>query len=415
MKRRIMKFLSIAAVLGSMTVSRGQEGQAGMPGAYLHMGVGARALGMGRAFTAVANDVTAIYWNPAGLAAQDPYQLYFMHSILYLDTSMDFLAASAPTQSLGSFGLAVLALSSGDFEQRTALNEVVGNFSTRDLAFLLSWSKQLSGNFSVGLNYKLVNQKILDFSGSGHGIDFGVKYRFFDRLDAGVAVTNLLKPRVQIAEKTDSYATQFRVGLATTFLQDQLMVSLEMSKISGWGGTEMHLGGEYRFMNRAALRLGLDDESFTFGAGFSFDRFDIGYSNASKSELGSSHRFALHYVFGGFGVNAHAVPRVFSPTGELNITHVNLSVRSRTDVRKWELEITDSQGRVVRHFSAEGEPPKEIVWDGRDASGALVADGDFRYMFDVTTADSKQLHSTGDLVTIDTQGPKGLITTGDEE
>lgn len=415
MKYRFMKFLSIAVVLGSINTSMGQDGRAGMPGAYLHMGVGARALGMGRAYTAVANDVTAIYWNPAGLAGQDPYQLYFMHSILYLDTSMDFLAASAPTKSFGSFGLALLALSSGEFEQRTALNEVVGNFSTRDLAFLLSWSKQISGNFSVGLNYKLVNQKILDFSGSGHGFDLGVKYRFFERLDAGVTIANLLKPKVQIAERSDSYPTQFRAGLATTFLEDKLIVSVEMSKISGWGKTEMHFGGEYTLMNNVALRLGVDDESLTFGAGFSFDRFDVGYSNASKSDLGTSHRFALHYAFGGFGVNAGAVPRVFSPAGELNVTRINLNVRSRTDVRRWEFEITDAQDKVVRHFSAEGAPPEEIVWDGRDASGALVADGDFRYDFDVVTTDGKQLNSNGDLVTIDTRGPEGLITTGDEE
>ena len=61
-----------------------QTGYAGMPGSYLHMGVGARAMGMGKAYTALASDPTAVYWNPAGLATQDPYQIYVMHSTLFL-------------------------------------------------------------------------------------------------------------------------------------------------------------------------------------------------------------------------------------------------------------------------------------------------------------------------------------------
>ena len=64
--------------------AQAQDGLAGMPGTYLHMGVGSEALSMGKAYTAIAHDATAIYWNPAALADQNPYQVYFTHSVQQL-------------------------------------------------------------------------------------------------------------------------------------------------------------------------------------------------------------------------------------------------------------------------------------------------------------------------------------------
>lgn len=407
--------LYLIAIAGERNPANAQDGLGGVPGSYLFMGVGARALGMGGAYSAVANDATAIYWNPAGLATTDPMQVSFMHAILFVDTSLDFLAASVPTKRFGSFGAAILTLGSGDFEQRTTLNEAVGNFGTRDLALLISWAKELKRGFSVGLNYKLVNQSILDYSGSGHGVDLGLKARLFDRYNAALVVRNLISPKVALAEYSQKLPMQVGVGLSTSLIDEQLLVSVEYSKVDGWGDPQLHFGAEFRFVNQAAFRVGLNNGSVTIGAGFSFDSFGMGYSNIGNTELGSSHRFSLNYAFGGFGLGAGAFPRVFSPAGERNITRISLRVKSRADIQTWSFVIMDSKGRIVRQFKNDDNPPAEIVWDGRDDKGSLVEDGRFRYAFNATTTDDRAMAASGHLVTIDSRGPAGTIAAVADE
>jgi len=416
MKRTdIFAFSLILSVMSFLPqAGTAQQGLAGVPGSYLFRGVGARALGLGGAFSAVANDATATYWNPAGLAAANPVQISFMHDVLFLDTSFDFLATSIPTKSFGSFGAAFMALSSGGFEQRTALNEVVGEFDTRDMAFLLSWSTELSRRFSVGVNYKLVNQSILSQSGTGHGVDLGIKSQLSNYLSAGLVLRNLIKPKVTPGESTQEFPTQIGAGLAASLLNDQLLLSAEYSKINGWGDPTLHMGAEFRFANQVAVRVGLSDDNATFGMGLGLDNLGLGYSNVGSSDLGSSHRFSLNYAFGGFHVGAEATPRVFSPAGQFNMTRIDLKVKSRSAVADWAFRILGPQGTIVNQFRNVGAPPEEIVWDGRDAAGELVPDGSFRYVFEVNTSGGKFMSSRGKLVSIDSSGPHGTIATTED-
>ena len=162
-------------------------------------------------------------------------------------------------------------------------------------------------------------------------------------------------------------------------------------------------------------RIGANQNSVTFGAGFNFNAFDFGYSNVGGSDLGSSHRFSIDYAFGGFGVAAHASPHIFSPSGEQSVTRISLKAKSREEINNWMFAIVDGEGNAVRQFARNGPPPKEIVWDGRDGMGALVADGRFRYVFHVTTVEGKSMNSEGRLVTIDSKGPHGTFASSEKE
>jgi hypothetical protein len=386
-----------------------QEGLAGMPGTYLHMGVGARALGLGKAYTALSNDATAIYWNPAALANQNPYQVYFMHSVLFFDTNFDYLAGSIPTRKLGSFGLGLIYLNSGNFDQRNELNEELGSFGINDLAFLFSWSRELFKNVSAGINYKLVNQQMLDYSGVGHGFDLGLKTRFFDRLDAGLMFMNLISPSVKLAYESQTYPMQIRLGGAMTFLENKLVVSADVGKILDWESTMLNIGAEYNFLNNYAVRVGVNNGRFTLGVGFTMNQIGIDYGHKNVSEFGLNHTFAVKYAFGGFGISAKATPDIFSPTGEQNISHINLSAKSRSSIMQWSFNILDKKGNIIRSFSERGLLPEEIVWDGRDNSGALVEDGKYKYHFEIWTLDGETLKDEGSLVSIDTKGPSGTL------
>ena len=88
--KKVLRTLLVAAItFGAMSAGFAADG-AGQAGAYLKMGVGARALGMGSAFTAVANDSTAAFWNPAGLAKLKRSEGSFMHANLTLDREYNF-------------------------------------------------------------------------------------------------------------------------------------------------------------------------------------------------------------------------------------------------------------------------------------------------------------------------------------
>jgi hypothetical protein len=417
MKKRLIYILTLFVLLlqGLPSTIYAQEGLAGMPGAYLHMGVGSQALGMGKAFTTLATDATAIYWNPAGLANQNPYQIYFMHSRLFYDTNFNYLAATMPTRNIGSFGAGLLFLNSQNFDQRNELNQELGSFGISDIAFLFSWSKELFNGLSAGLNYKLVNQKMLEYSGVGHGIDLGLKTRLFERLDAGLMFMNLVSPKMTLDQNAQSFPMQIRLGGSMRFLQNKMVFSTDISKIVGWESTFLNIGAEYRVMDNIAIRGGLNHGQVTMGIGLNLNQIGIDYGNEQVSELGLYQSFAVKYAFGGFGVSAYANPGIFSPSGELNITHISLKAKSRANVLQWSFEIVDKKGNIIRSFTERGEIPEEIVWDGRNNSGALVDDGDFNYRFEIWTLTGENLKTSGSLVTIDTEGPAGTLKLGSKE
>jgi hypothetical protein len=416
MKHTFMGFLILCILLiqGFITSLEAQDGVAGMPGTYLHMGVGPGALGMGKAYTAVATDATAIYWNPAGLANQNPYQVYFMHSVLFYGTNFDYLGGSLPTRTLGSFGLGMLYLNSGDFDERNELNQELGSFGISDFALLLSWSKEVYNEISVGLNYKMVNQKILDYSGTGHGIDLGLKKRLFDRVDAGLMFMNFIQPKMKLANESQSFPMQIRFGASMKFLEDKLVLSTDVAKIIGWDYAFLNFGAGYSVMDNIAIRAGLNNGRITMGLGFIMDKIGIDYGNKSVSEFGFTQNFGVKYAFGGFGVGAKATPGVFSPMGEQNISHITLQAKSRSDVLEWSFDILDKKGNVIRSFSERGAIPEEIVWDGRNNSGSLVEDGKFKYRFEIWTQNGESYQNVDALVSIDTQGPSGRLGLGQE-
>jgi hypothetical protein len=411
-KLAFIKIFSLIILLSMSVQSKAQDGLAGMPGTYLHMGVGSQALAMGKAYTALATDATALYWNPAALATQNPYQVYFMHSVLFFDTNFDYLAGSIPTRNLGSFGLGLLYLNSGGFDQRNELNEELGSFGISDMAVLLSWSKEVFKGVSAGLNYKLVTQNMLDYSGTGHGFDLGLKTRLFDRVDVGLMFMNLLTPKVTLANEAQTYPMQFRIGAATRFLENKLVVSTDIAKIAGWESTFFNFGAEYTAMQKLAIRAGLNDGRITLGLGFSLNQVGVDYGHKNVSEFGLNHSFAVKYEFSGFGVSAEAIPEIFSPLGDQNISHIKLNAKSRSNILQWNFHIIDKKGNIVRSFTERGTIPEEIVWDGRDNTGALVEDGKFKYRFEVWTLKGETLESEGNLVSIDTQGPAGTLGLG---
>jgi hypothetical protein len=161
---------------------------------FLEIGVGARAAAMGGAYAAIANDATALYWNPAGIAWLEGIQVEFMHSEWLAETTYDYLGLVVSIPSINSsIGTSILYLNYGESPVRTVTRpEGTGEkYSARDLALSVSYALALTDRFSFGLSGKYISQRIWSEEGSAFAVDVGVFYKTgLKGLQLGASMSN---------------------------------------------------------------------------------------------------------------------------------------------------------------------------------------------------------------------------------
>jgi hypothetical protein len=137
-------------------------------GEFLYSGVGSRPLSLGGAYVAVANDVTAGFWNPAGLVNAPGFQAQFMHAQQFMSSiQYDYVAVSNRFENGSAIGLSVIRLGADDIpDTRNALNGAtiaegldyskISFFNVTDYAFLFSYARSYSPAVAFGVNIKLI-------------------------------------------------------------------------------------------------------------------------------------------------------------------------------------------------------------------------------------------------------------------
>lgn len=145
----------------------------------LKFNVGPRAIGMGGAFTAIANDITAMYWNPGGTANIQANEAFFNHTSLYADIGYDYAAIASHLYDFGTVGAFVSVLSMDEMMVRTeAQPEGTGEFfDAAAIVIGLNYSRYLTENFAIGFNFKYINETIWNMSATGFGVDIGTMYK----------------------------------------------------------------------------------------------------------------------------------------------------------------------------------------------------------------------------------------------
>ena len=201
MKNSITFILTVALLVSVAFVSPAQAAfsKVGTTGAaFLKIGVG-RSTAMGDAFVAIADDASASYFNPAGLA-HAARQVQFNHADWIADINHDHLSVVLPVSGFGTVSFAVTALTMGDMEQtlidnpNTRAREDEGTglmFGAADFCVAASYARIITDKLSFGLTAKGVQQSIWDMSASALGLDFGLFYNTgFRSLRIGAAVNN---------------------------------------------------------------------------------------------------------------------------------------------------------------------------------------------------------------------------------
>ena len=280
-------------------ISAAPIGKGGKPGALLIYGAGARALGMGKAYVSVVDDATATLWNTGALAQVDQKELTALHAILWADTNYDFVSYVHPTLDMGTFGLNLLYLSSGGFEERDIYNVPGGTFGVNEMAISLAYGAYLMENISLGGSVKYYSRTLAKDIDAFILTDLGIITEPFEDARLGLTLQDFLTIMHLGAATQDKIPLMIRGGLSYRFLRKQMTVAFDVDSDSNW-----YVGTEYKLFRlqtenplQIALRVGANYEEFTVGFGAYYRDYGLDYAFGTH-ELGGSHRFSATARFG---------------------------------------------------------------------------------------------------------------------
>lgn len=315
---RRLDFHIRAMMLCCVTVSAACGQDAGTESIFLEAGLGARAQGFGQAFTALANDGSAIIWNPAGLDFVPQSNVSVYHATLFGGGYANFATFTYPFVSFGTVGLGLARVGIGgvDYTQEDGL--FIGSGTWDQYEFYLSYGKKLPWfGLSLGTTFKAVRVAAYGLqagtaSGIGTGMDVGLLYRpefeatALRDLSIGLSIQNIVQPSIRQIDTRDTYPWSVKFGLAKHFLfgDDQvrrLTLTTDITK-GQLRPAAFHVGSEFMFHKFVVARAGFDNGTFAVGLGTEFtqyQKYHVDYALNLGSQAGQSfHRVTLTVHFG---------------------------------------------------------------------------------------------------------------------
>ncbi len=300
MRNHLMKLVIFAGLLSILLVGGSGLALAEDNHAFttFRAGVGARALAMGGAYTAVADDATAGYWNPAGLTGIERFNLSSMiaanmsydRQYNYVALGYNFGRAGWGAFSWVNGGINDISKTDGEFHP-------LGTFNADEHGFLFSYGNKMN-KLNVGMTFKVGYQKIDTYSKTGVGFDVGLKYLLTDNVHLGVTARDL---GTKIGR--DEVPANFNLGIAA-FAFEGFTFAADVQKIQHRSNAIVHLGSEYDYEFATnyfgAVRAGVNDGKFTVGAGLTvMGKYSLDYAYVTEAEnfLGENHRVSLTLSF----------------------------------------------------------------------------------------------------------------------
>ena len=283
----------------------------GLPGSFSREGAGARALVLAGSFAGIADDATAVYWNPAGLALLSKPELTLNHITLFSGTSSDFLGFGLPFKTIGALGAGYLRQTSGNFQKRETPFDTPTSFDITNSMLQLGWAivvpaeytpDIIRGKINLGFGVKSAAQRIATAGGSGTGADAGLLYRHQKGLSLGVVVQNIMPPSITLVSKSVSFPRVVDIAPAyTRGLGKEFKLTLA-ARTNHYGGRYHPAGGlELRYLGKFAVRSGLEAKGLALGAGAQFTNYQFDYA-ILLHELAPSHIMSLSLKFGMTGL-----------------------------------------------------------------------------------------------------------------
>ncbi|MBT4485070.1 MAG: PorV/PorQ family protein [Candidatus Latescibacteria bacterium] len=258
-------------------------------GEFMRMGAGARAMGMGNAYTAVDGDIYSSYFNPAGLVSMKSRQMTFSFRQLSMDRRFKYFAIGSRIGPDADFAISWLNVGTEDITGRDLNGNPTESLQDNRNSFTLTFSKYLTQWLSLGLNTKLSYWKLADDDAKSFGFDLGVLANPLRNLTASFVLRDINSrfkwksdrwkktfsssdSNGQTIEKEDKFPIYYTGGLAYRLFNKILLSStVEYIEDNPLG---LNAGVSYEFTERFTLRTGvynyssldeLNSESFTAG------------------------------------------------------------------------------------------------------------------------------------------------------
>ncbi len=291
------------------------------------VGVGARALGMGGAVSALRGDVSSAYWNPGALADVRRTELALMHSERfggvvrydYLGLARPLSGRSVVAASLIRQGISGIPITRLIDPARPpvyveadtlALNyEDLGVDSDAEYLLALSYGVAAGAALSAGASLKLIYKDVVGFSAYGAGLDAGLRADLGAGVSAGAVLRDLtLTPIVWSTGRREAILPSARLGLAwrrdlrrgtsLSIAGDAVLLfegrDFAAQLSAGPASADFAAGAELWLAERVALRAGLDAEQLTAGVSLRLGFARVDYAFRQEADFDDTHRLGLH-------------------------------------------------------------------------------------------------------------------------
>ena len=297
MMRTFLVILSCVVLLSSLS-------EASSSAAFYFIGSGARAQALGNSFVAVADDPSAIYWNPAGLTQLESPAISLMDRVTTLDTDYANLAGVFPVPTIGTFGLSAIFYRVGQIPVYDEAGNAGGDIADQEGALILSYAYRLR-DVSLGINLKGIYQTLdpVNSMGIGRtqtwgmGLDVAVLYHATDRLQVGVMLQDEIKMRDWDDEATYTTLVPRSITSGVSYRQPigdahswSFMADIEQRHELP---LSLHVGTEVTLYRVFALRAGLNDITVERRGA------DIAWADLFRSNLKPTVGFGLVRSFSG--------------------------------------------------------------------------------------------------------------------
>ena len=305
---------------------------------FLKLGVDARAIGMGEAYTAVTDDISSVYWNPAGLAPSYNNQAFFSHTNWPADIMHEFAAATY-TNGVSTFAgyASVLHMDKIDITDEETFGPTGEQFTNSSMAFGVNYAQQFTNKFSAGIGVKYLRENLYEFAVNSYAFDLGSIYNTgWNNIKIGMTLRNfgpdiryLVDDDEDGADDEDPWdlfdndgdgtidedgpeldskiPMSFSLGISGDIMRNDAtywIASLQLDNVIDRMET-WNLGTEYKMGNlflRGGFQLNYDTNGFSAGIGYQiptrFAIFNIDYAYTdmgalTESFLKSAHRLSI--------------------------------------------------------------------------------------------------------------------------